>query len=209
MMSFLVSMLKKAWVLYVVALLVFYKGTDLYLMKVKTINHVVPQSMSDQAAFMFRPHFNGTNVLKQAIEYHKTVVKLVPNSWADWSFLGYAYFFEGDWRRARICLERSYAHEEKFFWYAYDLGMIHLREGHYEQAGKYFTKAVSADFPKTLYLMHAYKAYNLLMPEVLKTGYDVELSLFNAVKNAQAMLLICQIKAPIDPKDPKFFPRLF
>lgn len=203
------SFFKRAGFLYVIALLIFYKGTDIYLMKVKTINHVVPQSMAEQAAFMFHPHFDQGGALEQAINYHKTVVKLVPDSWSDWGFLGYAYFFNGDMRRAKLCFLKADVHEKDFFWYSYDLGMVYLREGQYDLAGQAFAKSISTDFPRTLYLMHAYKAYNLLMPEVLTSGYSVEAGLYSAVKNAQAMLAVCHYRLPIDKNDPKYFPRMF
>ena len=177
-------------------------------MRYKTINHVVPQSMSEQVAFMFDPHFNNGQNLDQALEYHKTVVKLVPNSWADWGFLGYAYFFKGDIKRAKICFLKADTNEKIFFWYPYNLGLIYLREGKYDLAEKFMRKALASAYPQTLYLMHAYKAYNLLMPEVLKTGYDVEGGLYAAIKNAQAVVISCHYRVPIDKNDQKYFPRM-
>ncbi len=199
----------RAWVLCVVALLIFYFGTDLYLMKVKAINHVVPQSMVTQANFMTKPRFNDTTSLEQATKYYKTIVKMVPNSWSDWAFLGYAFFFQGDLERAKFCFHRAAFNEKDFFWFSYNLGVVYLHQGQYELAEKTFTRALSVSFPKTLSLMHAYKSYNMLLPEVLNKGYDVEQGLLSAVQNARALLVTSHFKTPIDKNDPKYFPRMF
>lgn len=200
---------KRAWILYVCALLIFYKGTDLYLMKVKTINHVVPQSMEPMAQFMLNPTAGDQKSLGQAINYYKTVVAIIPQSWSDWGFLGYAFYFKGDIERAKYCFIKAASHERSFFWYPYSLGMIYLKEGQYGLAERAFRDALSVSYPQTINLMQTYKSYNLLAPPLLNKGYNFEASLYDAIKNAQQMLAVCHFKVPINTNDPQYLPRMF
>lgn len=203
------SIYSRVGILYVMALLIFYQGTDLYMMKVKTINHVVPQSMSDKVKFSLKPNFNNVEEIQQSIRYHKTVVNIIPDSWADWGFLGFFYFFNNDNVRAKACFLKADSREKDFFWYSYNLGVIYLKEEQYALADKYFSKALSVSFPRTLELMQVYKAYNMLLPTAIKSGYDIELGLYGAVKNAQAMRIKCQYQMPLEKNDARFFLRMF
>jgi tetratricopeptide (TPR) repeat protein len=169
---------------------------DLYKMKVKTINHVAPQSVRPLVEYALLTKDRPKLDLERYLLYFKMASKMVPISAGDFSLLAYCYFQVGDLKRAEFCYKRAISLQPNFFWFHYNLAIIYLHKGQMDLAVTTLKKALAVSPQATLYFMQAAKAYAGMVPLAQEMGYDVQKGLLRGYAQAQAMLVMCQYNLP-------------
>ncbi len=203
------------FVLYLAALGICLYATDIEKMEVKTINHIIPQSMSALVGFSLHPNLAHPEPLKEYATYFKIVMKFVPESPADQALLGYCYYYLGDlpkaqkfFKKAVDGLHRQPIGVKDFFWFHYNLGVSYLRQKDYAKAKDSLQKALLSPPQMALYFMQVSRAYKVLTPVAAKLGYDLEVGLLQGYRSAQQLLMITEYGLE-PPPEHVFHARIF
>ena len=162
------------------------------VMKLKSLNRVVPESMEDLVAFSLNPDSAKAGNLQKYIPFFKTAIESLSNkSAAARSMLGYCYFYLGDTQKAIKQYEEARGINPKFFWTYYNLGVIQFKQGKYAEAAVILEKALMCEPAETLMFINVSKIYKDLNYYAANQGYDTEKGLRNTYRDVHELLAKC------------------
>jgi tetratricopeptide (TPR) repeat protein len=140
--------------------------------------------------------------LGECAYYHERVLDLVPSAAGE--ALGVAAFCryeEGRAAKARDLLRQAIDKTPVFFWNSYNLGIMALNDGDYQQAAEAFARALQLDPKLTLLILARSKVYNDIRRSFAGIPYDVEGNLAEGYRRTAVLLRIC-LTCHADPKAP-------
>ncbi len=110
--------------------------------KVVTLNYDIPP-FNDLLVFAKDPQNANNQNLSQYVRYYRKVTGLFPSMGDAYHFLGYCYYYLGQYQEAILSYQKAIELSPNLFWSYYNLGLILFKAGQFENAAPFFLKAVS------------------------------------------------------------------
>ena len=98
-------------------------------------------------------------IFKKNIKYYETVLSFLPNAAEVSSMLGFCYYYVGEGEKAIAAYENAIKQTRYFFWFHYNLRIIHFYNKNYTEAIKYFQGALKQSPRLTIGLTRISKIY--------------------------------------------------
>ncbi len=188
------TIVSRVLVLYLAMIAGFFFLTDYKTVvrsaQLQTLSRLTP-SFDYYEEFFRDPSRSHVKSLQECLYYHKTVADLVPAAAPEaWAVAGFCAYELGRRQEAESLIQKSIAQNPIFFWNHYNLGIIALNQGDYEQAGKAFVQAAHLDPKYTLYLLARSKVYSDIHRSFKDAGYDPQRSLMLGYERAMGFLQV-------------------
>lgn len=106
--------------------------------------------------FMFGVDRAHPESLRDYLPYYQLIINYFPDTSEAYGMLGYCYFYLGEINKSEEMFFKARALNKDYFWYSFNLGIIHAKLNHIKEADLYFQEAREMDaglFQKTLNLL--------------------------------------------------------
>jgi len=135
------------------------------------LNNLMPRSIDYLVETAVAHQAYDPRKLQSYVYYYEKVVAFMPQRADARGMLGYLYYQMGQEQKAIAAYEKAIKVYPHFFWFYYNLGMIHLKAERYEEAVAFFKKA-SAAKPEAA-LAFIYSSKRIYLPVVSKMTADL------------------------------------
>ncbi len=113
--------------------------------KIQTLNRFKPTSYKYLIDLALGKAAYNPAPVKQYLRYYQKVVENMPSQSGAYIVMGFCYSYLGDWGKALGSIESAVAMNPNVILYQYDLGVVHYKLGHYEEAKEIFKRVISSD----------------------------------------------------------------
>lgn len=183
---------KRIFFLVVIVFVVFYITVDRHLLKVKTLNFLMPDAQN-MKELNEHPEEMERQKLTSLLIYYKKVCEFEandPEQPAPCSFAAYAYYYLGKTKKAVQYYEKAAKSNPYFFWFRYNLGAIYFNEARYDKAAEQFQQALTIPPPNSMYFLTLTKTYKDLA-SLLKLNTDMFIdNLYDGYAQAKKLFVI-------------------
>lgn len=170
-------------ILYVISNLLIDYDRIRFGLKIRILNQSMPVSFQYLIELAEGQRKAGAEELMKYIRFYERVVVFFPDRADAFGLLGFCYYHLGLKDKALAAFFKAHQLKPNFFWYPYNLGILHMELKNIQQAAKYWQMALSADFQETLNFMNGSKViyrslfmhdpdYNRILPVRLRNAYQ-------------------------------------
>ena len=156
--------------------------------KIRELNRIVPPNFS----YLTQPVELGRTHPRELIPYaffYEKVTAYFPEQPDAWGMLGFCRYYQGDPALAEDAYRQAMELNPQFFWYPYDLGVIHFNSGDFEQAEELFQKALSCNPQIALGLLdNSRMIYRLILHDSGLTAVDIQRRLQEGYQSAKTLV---------------------
>ena len=195
----MISWLNRSFVLYLIFILIFYKGMHYESMMdnafSESINRIMPRFNYFHEFVDKEDHFN-VQRLKESVYYYQKVIDNVPYFKGEsYAMLGFCYERLGEYQKAIQAYEKSIQLSPSFFWTYYDLGIIYFRQRQYKEARDYFQKALHQPLAMAVQIPLSSKIFrDILYLGTGETKFDFKGSIDQGYHRAFVLLILSDQK---------------
>lgn len=152
--------------------------------KYETLNHNIP-SFAELWFLIQNPGERPNDDLKEYISYYQMVHTLFPHQYPEtYALLGFCFYYNGQFKKARLAYQKFYQLNPDFFWAPYNLAILALKERKFPLAARYFTEAIEKS-PKDTF---EFIARSHIYGQILQSR-NLNYSLGDSYKNSYANAL--------------------
>ncbi|VAX35579.1 hypothetical protein MNBD_UNCLBAC01-669 [hydrothermal vent metagenome] len=167
--------------------------------QISILNHIMPRSFEYLVETVQQKKEFDPRKLKTFLYYYQKVIEYMPNRADAIGLTGFCFYHLGETEKAMASYKKAIVSYPQFFWYYYNLGMIHLEQKQYAQAVEFFKKGLSLNPEKTMKLIYESRRIyfplisitasltKTLPPKQLEQGYQkaaLLVGVFNKYKNS-------------------------
>jgi len=155
----------------------------------KSLNQALPQSFDHLIAVSEGKVKPDKKKLRDYQKYYELVVELVDGPPDAYGLLGFIYYQQGEKEKADKAYKQAILGKPEFFWYYYNLGVIHYEQKNFAEAARYLGIATNKDIGSVFKGVLSSKIYAQIMSG---EGFKQEKLLFNywdSLKNAYKLLI--------------------
>jgi len=121
--------------------------------------------------------------LKKYLDYYEEIVEYYPNMADAHGLLGFCYYHSGEHQKAISSYEKAIEINSRFFWFHYNLGVIHFKNSRYAMAAEALENAAATNLEHALVfirmsemiyqpiLLEAFQVSNRSGMDQLRAGY--------------------------------------
>ncbi len=109
--------------------------------RVRTLNNLMPASYAPLIAVSYKGEPMDSRQWRRYGNYYREVIRFYPDMAEAYALLGFCYFYRGHPDKARTFYEQAYQRDPRFFWFPYQLGVLAMKAGRYEEAAGWFGRA--------------------------------------------------------------------
>jgi len=172
------------------------------------LNNVKPRSMTDLVEAVINDKKFDQKTIKRYIYYCQKIVEFMPHRSDAHGLLGFCYYHIGKKQEAIKSYEKALSLNPHFFWFYYNLGLIHLEQGQYEKTEELFKKALSSKPETTLLFIYQSKRLYLPISSIIKSRLNIlpPDQLHNGYRRCALLLdaIMKYLKAPDQHSDKMF-----
>ena len=160
--------------------------------KIKALNRIRPISHDNLIAIKHKNKSPDIKDLKLHAYYYQRVTETIPRRADAYGLLGFCHYYLGETEKAVDFYQKAIEIRPDFFWFHFNLSVIHFNKGRYTKAIASAQKALGTDLKKSLaFILGSQRIY---MPVVSKriNAYDDSLKqLFEAgYKDCYVILML-------------------
>lgn len=170
MANMLIGLLKRVLIVYVLIFLVFYFGMDRDRAIKKSVNHIRPANFSylinlSNAAVdfdnkEFRPFYS----------YYGRMVRLLPEISSAHGMFGLCLYYNGEEQKAKRAYKEAININSYYFWFYYNLGVIHFNLGEYKEAIEVLETALKKDLGGSINYLTTTPVFKPIMLEYFQSN---------------------------------------
>jgi len=110
---------------------------------VRTLNDMMPESYTHLIDVSYGIVPLDQEQWQKYSNYYEKVVQFNPDMTEAYGVLGFCYYQLGDYERTIVAYKKAISLNKYFFWFPYNLGIIYLKTGQYNQARESFKAAMA------------------------------------------------------------------
>lgn len=195
------SAAQRMLVLYLIAFALLYAVVDQNKMRMRILSHrMIPlEYLLSLTEGQETPR---REKLEEYVDYYQTVVDYVPHLAEGYGLLGLCYYYLGEEERARDLLERAVQLNPQYFWFHYNLGVMHYQNKDFSGAAESFKKALAVRPQWSVYLIYSSRLLShirdeqgvkvVLDPSDQETAQRIRQNLRDGYTKARELLVVSQ-----------------
>ncbi len=144
------------------------------------LNHIMPRSFDYLVETFYKKKAFDLRRLKSYLYYYQKVAEYMPERADAIGMTGFCFYQLGETDRAIVAYKRALEINPHFFWFYYNLGVIYLKKGRYQEAREAFNKAKDIQPERVLFFIK--NSRRIYLPLVAKGMKDIQKELTNQLK---------------------------
>src|SRR6185503_5122654 len=200
-MKFIKWLMTRTIILYIVLFAVSFALVDYTAIKnritIRTLNHNMPENGFNYLIGLGEGQANvpiEEDTLKSYVRYYEKVVNYLPKLADAHGMLGFSYYYLNEPEKALKEYEKAGVLNPHFFFFQYNLGVIHFLRGDYAKAAGYFETARQKKAELALLAIKSGIEYQRALLGVTNLGELIMVKMKSAYTECYRLLVVSHLK---------------